>query len=55
MKSKASTSFLKKRSKKLSLLWGMGVGGDNAHGPASKSLFASFSSEKEVLLFKALA
>jgi hypothetical protein len=40
---------LKKRSKKLLLIWAMGVGSDTAHGPDLKSLFASFSSEKEVL------
>jgi hypothetical protein len=34
---------------KLLLIWSMGVDGANAHGPDSKSLFASFSSEKEVL------
>jgi hypothetical protein len=44
-----STSFLKKRSKKLLLLWDMGCGGDNAQDPAYKSLFGSFSSEKELL------
>jgi hypothetical protein len=42
---------LKKRSKKLFLLYAMGVGRATAHGPASKSLFASFSSEKEALSF----
>jgi hypothetical protein len=49
------SSSLKKRTKKLLLLWGMGAGRDNAHGPASKSLFASFSSEKEVLFLKAFS
>jgi hypothetical protein len=34
--SKGSGSFLKKRTKKLLDLGGMGDGGDNAHGPASK-------------------
>jgi hypothetical protein len=29
----------------------MGCGGTNAHGPDSKSLFASFSTEKEALTF----
>jgi hypothetical protein len=37
------------RTEKLLLLWAMGVGLSNAHGPAKKSLFASFSSEKEAL------
>jgi hypothetical protein len=46
---KGSTSFLKKRSKKLLLCWGMGCGRDNAHAPVSRSLFGSFSSEKELL------
>jgi hypothetical protein len=55
MASKASSSFLKKRTKKLLLLWGMGRDGANASGPESTSLFASFSSEKEVFLLKAFS
>jgi hypothetical protein len=38
---------LKKRSKKLLLLWAMGFVAASAHDPDSKSLFGSFSSEKE--------
>jgi len=44
-----SSSFLKKRTKKLLLLWGMGAGGDNAHAPESKNFFASFFLKKEAL------
>jgi hypothetical protein len=36
------TSFLKKRSKKLLLLWGMGFVAANAHDPDSKSLLVLF-------------
>jgi hypothetical protein len=43
------------RTKKLFLIWAMDFGGTSAHGPESKSLFASFSSEKEVLLLKAFS
>jgi hypothetical protein len=50
---KASGSFLQKRTKKLLLLQGVGVGHVSTHAPASINLFASFSSEKEVLLLKA--
>jgi hypothetical protein len=42
---------LKKAAQKLFGIWAMGVGMFNAHGPDSKSLFASFSSEKEVLTY----
>jgi hypothetical protein len=45
--SKESASFLKKRSKKL--LLNAGCGNGSATAPRSKSLFASFSSEKEAL------
>jgi hypothetical protein len=55
MNSKARTFFLKKRTKKLLFCRALGAGRNNAHAPASKSLFASFSSEKEVLLLKALS
>jgi hypothetical protein len=54
MEVKASSSYLKKRTKKLFLIWGMGCGWASASGPESKSLFASFSSEKEVLFLKAI-
>jgi hypothetical protein len=40
---------LKKRTKKLLLLWAMGSGGDNAHAPESKIFFASFFIKKEAL------
>jgi hypothetical protein len=46
---KESSSFLKKRTKKLLLLLGMGCGGDNAHDPESKNFFASFFIKKEAL------
>jgi hypothetical protein len=55
MNSKASSSFLKKRTKKLLLLCPMGCHGANAQAKPSKSLFASFSSEKEVSFPKALS
>jgi hypothetical protein len=55
MKGKASGSFLKKRTKKLLFCWALGAGGANARAKPSKSLFASFSSEKEVPSFKAFA
>jgi hypothetical protein len=44
---KGSGSFLKKRTKKLLFMPAWGVGGAKARDPDSKSLFASFSSEKE--------
>jgi hypothetical protein len=37
---------LKKAAQKLLLLWAMGVVGDNAHGPAEQSFFATFCSQK---------
>jgi hypothetical protein len=40
---------LKKRTKKLPLLLGMGCDGNNAHAPASKNFFASFFIKKEAL------
>jgi hypothetical protein len=46
---KESGSFLKKRTKKLLLLRGLGVNGDNARDPEEQSFFASFCSQKEVL------
>jgi hypothetical protein len=52
MESEASTSFLKKRRKKLLVCRGMGVGAGIAPADDSQSLFASFSSEKEGFLFK---
>jgi hypothetical protein len=42
-----NAAFLKKSSKKLLLLWTLGVCGVSLHGPANKSLFAFFSREKE--------
>jgi hypothetical protein len=53
MRSKASASFLKKRSKKLLLLGAWASAGSAPMAQSQKSLFASFSSEKEVLLLKA--
>jgi hypothetical protein len=55
-KEKASASFLKKRlaaceSKKLLFLQGGGAMLENPLAQINKSLFASFSSEKEVLPF----
>jgi hypothetical protein len=51
---KASSSFLKKRTKKLLLLWGMGAMAPTPQAQSHKSLFgsrpaAAFSSEKELL------
>jgi hypothetical protein len=48
------TSFLKKRSKKLLLCWGMGAISQTPQAQSHKSLFgsrpaAAFSSEKELL------
>jgi hypothetical protein len=40
---------LKKRTKKLLVIWGMGAGDDNAHAPESKNFFASFFIKKEAL------
>jgi hypothetical protein len=37
------------RTKKLLLRWAMGWGIANAHAPDSKSFFASFCSQREVL------
>jgi hypothetical protein len=45
---KGSGSFLKKRTKKLLLCWDMGVMPQTPPAQRNKSLFASFSSEKEV-------
>jgi hypothetical protein len=55
MRRKASGSFLKKRTKKLLFCWALGAGGANAQAKPSKSFFASFCSQKEVLLFKAFS
>jgi hypothetical protein len=44
-----SASFLKKRSKKLFGLSALGAGGKTPQAESYKSLFASFSSKKEVL------
>jgi hypothetical protein len=55
VQAKKEAAFLKKgdapcgRRKKLLLSWVMGFGSANAHCPANKSLFGSFSSEKEPL------
>jgi hypothetical protein len=46
---KESGSFLKKRTKKLLLLWAWGVGAAKAHAPESKNFFASFFMKKEAL------
>jgi hypothetical protein len=46
---KESGSFLKKRTKKLLLLWAMGAGAATAHAPESKNFFASFFIKKEAL------
>jgi hypothetical protein len=46
--SRKSGSFLKKRTKKLLALWAMAVAAPTPQ-PWHKSLFASFSSEKEGL------
>jgi hypothetical protein len=48
---KESGSFLKKRTKKLLLCWDMGVMPQTPQDQRNKSLFASFSLEKEVNLF----
>jgi flagellar hook protein FlgE len=49
MRKKGRSSFLKKRSKKLLLFCQHGTRIDRETAPTSKSLFASFSSEKEDL------
>jgi hypothetical protein len=46
---KGSSRFLKKAAQKLLLLWGMGIARAVPMPQRSKSLFASFSTEKEVL------
>jgi hypothetical protein len=46
-----SGSFLKKRTKKLLLPWAMAVAAQTPMAWIKESLFASFSSEKEVLHF----
>ncbi len=51
---KESTSFLKKRSKKLLLIWGMGAMPPAPQAQRKNSLFGSFSSEKELLAFAEL-
>jgi hypothetical protein len=48
---KESSRFLKKAAQKLFLLWAMGVISQTPIAQINKSLFASFSSEKEVLAF----
>ncbi|HEY1856264.1 hypothetical protein [Acidocella sp.] len=48
---KGSSRFLKKAAQTLLLCWAMGFVADNAHGPASQSFFATFCSQKVVLLF----
>jgi hypothetical protein len=45
---KASGSFLKKRTKKLLLIWPVPL---HIRNSISKSLFGSFSSEKELLAY----
>jgi hypothetical protein len=49
LEAKQSGSFLKKRTKKLLLLWAWGVGAGTAHAPGSKNFFASFFIKKEEL------
>jgi len=49
MMKEESTSFLKKRSKKLLLCWGMGAISQTPQAQSKRSLFGSFSSEKELL------
>jgi hypothetical protein len=49
LEAKQSSSFLKKRTKKLLLIWAMGAGAATAHAPESKNFFASFFIKKEVL------
>jgi hypothetical protein len=49
LEAKQRGSFLKKRTKKLFLLWAWGVGAAGAHGPESKNFFASFFIKKEAL------
>jgi hypothetical protein len=46
---KESSSFFKKRTKKLLLLWAWGVAAAKVHGRKSKNFFASFFIKKEVL------
>jgi hypothetical protein len=48
---KESGFFFAKKKQKLLLIWAMGCGVTTGHDPALKSLFASFSSEKEVLTY----
>jgi hypothetical protein len=45
---------LKKAAQKLLLCWAMGVIAANAHGPAQKSFFATFCSQKVAFAFFAL-
>jgi hypothetical protein len=40
-----------KKNQKNFKCWARGVAADTAHAPDSKSLFGSFSSEKELLAF----
>jgi hypothetical protein len=44
-----SGAFLKKSAQKTFARWVRGFGAASAHDPAIRSLFASFSSEKEAL------
>jgi hypothetical protein len=44
-----SSTFLKKRTKKLSLIWGAGICAANYSGPESANFFAAFFIEKAVL------
>jgi hypothetical protein len=49
-----SSRFLKKAAQKLLLLWGMGAARAAPMQQSNKSLFASFSTEKEVLAYRLL-